>query len=140
MKLIKEIRSKEGILHFKRWRVLTTPWFDINIHGIYKEDQDPYLHNHPWKIWTMILKGGYYEERHGGECRLRVFGHMSYCKTSDFHKIRTMRGTPTYSLAITGKRNQDWGYMINGRFIDHKTFRENKNDSTRIKRQRTHHI
>lgn len=127
MKLIKEIRSKEGTLHFKRWRVLTTPWFDINIHGIYKEDQDKYLHNHPWKIWTMVLKGGYYEELHTGKHRLRTFGHMAYCKTSDFHKISKMHKSPVYTLAIMGKRcNDEWGYMVDGRFIDHKTFRKNK--------------
>lgn len=128
MKLIKEIRSKDGVLHFKRWRLLKAPWFEIYIHGIYKEDQDKYLHNHPWKIWTMILKGGYFEELHNGEHRLRAFGHMAYAKTSDFHKIQKMRDVPTYSLAIVGKRrNVDWGYMVDGRFIDHISFRENKN-------------
>lgn len=128
MRLIKEIRSKEGELHFKRWRILKTPWLEVYIHGIYKEDQDEYLHNHPWKIWTMILKGGYFEELHTGEHRLRTFGHMSYAKISDFHKIKKMYKSPTYSLAIVGRRiNADWGYMVDGRFIDHLSFRENKN-------------
>lgn len=129
MKLVKEIRSKKGELHFKRWRVITIPWVcSIYIHGIYKEDQDEYLHNHPWKIWTMILKGGYHEELHGGRKRLRKPGHMAYAKTSDFHKIAKMHGSPTYTLAVVGRRsNFDWGYMVEGRFIDHVSFRENKN-------------
>jgi len=129
MKLIKEIRSKKGELHFKRWRLLKTPWFEVYIHGIYKEDQDEYLHNHPWKIWTMILKGGYLEELHGNRHRVRKFGHMSFSKISDFHKIKKMHRIPTYSIAIVGKRtNAEWGYMVDGRFIDHKTFRKNKNN------------
>ena len=128
MKLIKEIKSKNGEVHFKRWRIISLPWFAIYIHGIHKADEDLYLHNHPWKIWTMILKGGYFEELHTGKHRLRTFGHMAYAKTSDFHKIAKMHKSPTYTLAIVGKRkNSDWGYMVDGRFIDHKTFRENKN-------------
>lgn len=128
MKLIKEIRSKEGELHFKRWRLIKTPWFEVYIHGIYMEDLDEHLHNHPWKIWTMILWGGYFEKIHTGRIRLRRPGHISYAKISDFHKIDKMKKVPTYSLAIVGKRiNPDWGYMVDGRFIDHLTYRENKN-------------
>jgi len=128
MRLIKEIRSKEGELHFRRWRLLKTPWFEIYVHGIYMEDLDEHLHNHPWKIWTMIIWGGYFEELHTGRHRLRTFGYMSYVKISDFHKIKKMHKVPTYSLAIVGKRtSSDWGYMVNGRFVDHLTYRENKN-------------
>jgi hypothetical protein len=126
MKLIKEIKSREGEVHFRRWRLFSTPWFDVNIHGIYKADEDKHLHNHPWKIWTMVLKGGYYEELHGGVRRLRIFGHMSYNKTSDFHKIRTMYKSPTYTLAVMGKRNNEWGYMVGHRFIDHISYRDLK--------------
>ncbi len=65
-KLIKEIKSKEGVLHFRRWNILTVSNrfinFSIYLHGIYKEDQDPHLHNHPWNIATIILWGSYIEE------------------------------------------------------------------------------
>ena len=132
MKLIKEIKSKEGIIHFKRWRVLSTKWFSIYIHGIYKGDGDEYLHNRPWKIWTMILWGGYVEQIHNDSCsnsrRLRTPGHMAYVNRSGFHKIEKILKPKTFTLAIVGARtNKEWGYMVDGRFIDHKTFRENKN-------------
>ena len=128
MKLIKEIKSKEGVVHFRRWWLFSLFGLSVYIHAIYKADEDEYLHNHPWKIWTMILKGGYLEELHGGRHRVRTFGHIAYSKTSDFHKIAKMYKSPTYTLAIVGSRKaQDWGYMVDGRFIDHKTFRENKN-------------
>jgi hypothetical protein len=132
MRLIREIRSRSGELHFRRWIILRTPWFEVYIHGIYKEDQDLYLHNHPWKIWTMILKGGYIEELHNNSGsnieRKRLFGHKSKADINDFHKIKKMIKSPTYSLAVVGKRvNDDWGYMVDGEFVDHKTFRKNKN-------------
>jgi hypothetical protein len=128
MKLIKEIRSKKGVLHFKRWRILKTPWFSIYIHGIYMHDLDPHSHNHPWKIWTMILKGGYLEKIESGgsdNFRIRNPGHMSYTTTESFHKIKRMIKTPTYTLAIVGKRtNELWGYKVDGDFIDHKKYRK----------------
>jgi len=128
MKLIKEIKSKEGVLHFKRWRLLKTPWFDIYIHGIYHKDEDDHLHNHPWKIWTMILSGGYVEELHSGRLRVRKSGHMAKANLSDFHKIKEMIKSPTYTLAIVGRRTfKEWGYMVDGRFVDHITYRKNKN-------------
>jgi len=129
MRLIKEIKSKSGELHFRRWKIITIPWVcSIYIHGIYKADEDPYLHNHPWKIWTMILRGGYIEELQGGKIRVRKPGHMAKAKLSDFHKIKEMIKSPTYTLAVVGRRAvEEWGYMVDGRFVDHITFRENKN-------------
>ncbi len=38
--LVKEIKSKAGELHFRRWRLLQLPFFAIYIHGIYKSDED----------------------------------------------------------------------------------------------------
>jgi len=126
MKLIKEIKSKEGVLHFKRWQILKTPWFSIYIHGIYMHDLDAHLHNHPWKIWTMILKGGYYEDRENGQ-RSRRFGHMAYANTKAFHRINLLHRSPTYSLAIVGKRtNPKWGYLVDGRTVDNVTYSDNK--------------
>jgi len=127
MKLIKEIKSKSDELHFRRWRVISLPWFSIYIHGIYKADEDEYLHNHPWNIWTMILWGGYFEKLRGGNYRLRTPGHMTYSNTKAFHKISEMHKSPTYTLAVVGRRkDKEWGYMVDKRFIDHKTFRKNK--------------
>ena len=134
MKLVKEIKSKKGVVHFRRWRIIELPWFSIYIHGIYKEDTDLHLHNHPWKIWTMILKGGYWEEREVGH-RLRTFGHMAYANTKAFHKINKMYRNPTYTLAIVGKRtNNKWGYKTENGFVDHITYRKNKNNGSNPKR------
>lgn len=93
MKLIKEIRSKDDVLHFKRWRLLKTPWFEVYIHGIYHKDEDKHLHNHPWNIWTMILWGSYIEELMGKDCKstkhkIRTFLNMGYRNSERFHCIR----------------------------------------------------
>ncbi len=132
MKLIKEIKSKSGEVHFKRWRLLTTPWFDVNIHGIYKADQDKHLHNHPWNIWTMVLCGGYYEsyikDNFGTICNPRILFNIRKSNSKQYHKIDQMIGKKCITLAIMSKRKSDWGYLVNGEHVDHKTYRELKRE------------
>lgn len=137
MKLIKEIRSKEGILHFKRWQILSTPFFSIYIHGIYHHDEDRHLHNHPWNIWTMILWGSYWEELlvqdkwpwHNEKIvSLRRPFDMAYRNSEKFHKIKELKSEKVYTLAIVGRRKKDeWGYNTEKGFVDHITYRKNKN-------------
>ena len=62
MKLIKEIKSKAGELHFKRWEILKTHFGSIWLHAIYKADTDKHLHNHPWDFISVVLRGSYYEQ------------------------------------------------------------------------------
>jgi hypothetical protein len=129
--LIREIRSKEGVLHFKRWRLLSLPWFSIYIHGIYKEDLDEHLHDHPWNIWTIVLSGGYIEQVKNldgtySTIRRKRF-HTGYRKADQFHKILTLLRPKTYTLAIVGRRDHDWGYDTEKGWVDHITYREWKN-------------
>lgn len=132
MKLIKEIKSKQGELHFRRWLLLRTPWFEVYIHGIYHKDEDDHLHNHPWNIWTMILWGSYIEElmkKDGKRIhKLRTFLNMGYRNSEAFHCIREVVSKKVYTLAIVGKRKKHlWGYHTEGGFVDHETYRKNKN-------------
>lgn len=133
MKLIKEIKSKSGELHFKRWRLFATPWFDVNIHAIYKADQDKHMHNHPWNIWTMVLWGGYHEmyrkEKDGSITRKpRIILNMRYANTNQYHKIEQMISKKCITLAIMSKRKSDWGYLVNGEHIQHEEYRRLKRE------------
>jgi hypothetical protein len=132
MKLVKTIRSKSGELHFKRWQLLKTPWFCIYIHGIYHEDEDDHLHNHPWNIWTMILWGSYVEElltknRKDRIHKIRTFLNMGYRNSERFHCIKSVLSKKVYTLAIVSNRKHElWGYHTEKGFVDHITYRENK--------------
>lgn len=59
--LVKEIKSKQGEVHFRRYRLLQTPWFAIYIHHILISDQDKDMHDHPWNFTSVILEGAYRE-------------------------------------------------------------------------------
>jgi len=135
MKLVKEIKSKKGVVHFRRWRIFSLPWFSVNVHAIYKEDQDNDLHNHPWNIWTIILSGSYVEvywddKTKSIKYKIRKRFNIGYRKSDEFHRIGLIRGfslKPVYTLAIIGKRKEkEWGYLTDDGFVDHKEYRKIK--------------
>src|SRR5271157_1654536 len=59
--LIKEIISQKGQVHFRRYRLLSTPWFNVYLHQILKSDEDRHFHDHPWSFFSFLLKGSYRE-------------------------------------------------------------------------------
>lgn len=124
-KLVKEIKSKKGELHFKRWSIISCRWFNIYLHYINKADEDEDMHDHPWDFWSLILKGGYIEHSPLGAVR-RTFMHLAYRKKEWPHKIGLII-KPTWSLVCTGSGNRTWGYATKNGWVDFKTYRENKN-------------
>lgn len=133
-KLIKEIRSKEGTLHFKRWNILTSERlnFSIYLHGIYKADEDLHLHNHPWNIATIILWGSYNEtvssfiEPIDRQYPLikRHWLHFGKRTKQDYHKIQSLNSKRVFSLAFVWGKRTNWGYLVDGDFIDHIIYRK----------------
>jgi hypothetical protein len=136
MKLIKEIKSKNGELHFQRYLLFKTPWFQVYIHKIYKHDEDEHLHDHPWNIFTIILKGSYMEQllskdKNSSFLKIRTIGNCGYRSTKRFHKIKEIIKGPVTTLAVVGKRKNDpWGYWTERGWTDHKTYRKKKNEKS----------
>jgi len=125
--LIKEIKSKEGVVHFKRWQLLKTPWFSIYFHGIYKADEDLHLHNHPWNYTSICVWGSFFE---ASEHSMTLVSPLTISrqKSSRFHKIWKLQSKAVYTLFFVSNRVEgDWGYLVDGKFIDHKTYRKLKN-------------
>ena len=127
-KKVKEIISKDGVLHFRRWQVIKTRWFAIYIHGIYKADEDLHLHNHPWKFVSLILKGSYIERLPGHVINPRLAGTWVYRDTTRFHQIDSLLSPKVYTFNIMWGFKDTWGYMVRDTFIDHKEYRERKNN------------
>lgn len=128
MKLIKEIKSKTGKLHFRRWELIKTPWFSVWIHGIYAADEDKHLHNHPWDFKSLILKGSYLEETENGLV-LQSVGKFNSRNGQDFHKILKLNDPVVYTLFIASPVKREWGYKVSGQFIHHQEYRRLKNQN-----------
>lgn len=129
--LRKEIISRKGELHFKRWGI-ETPWLGMYVHYIAKSDEDEHMHDHPWPFSSVILSGGYYEHVEGAVLEWRPFETVRR-SAREPHRIELFRDKdgnqiPTWSFVIVGKRLPSWGYHTEIGWIDSETYRQLKNE------------
>lgn len=129
--LVKEIRSKTGELHFRRYRIFSCRLFSIFIHKIYQSDEDLHPHNHPWNFVSIILSGGYVETLYGAsnapeKVVAKPFSVL-FRRYYDFHKIELV--STTTSLVFTGRRIDQWGYLVNELYYSAEEYRNLKNNS-----------
>lgn len=131
--LVKEIVSKYGHVHFRRYRLLQTPWFAIYIHQICKSDEDRDPHDHPWHFQSVILEGSYAEDswnqpEYLHQTNQYYTGDVIKHRAEDVHKI-TLKSKEVWTLVFTSGRERDWGYRLDdGTWIGHKEYRELKNE------------
>lgn len=129
-KKVKEIISKDGVLHFRRWRVISTPWFAIYIHAIYKADEDLHLHNHPWNFWSLVLKGSYTERLPNFKLNPRFAWTSAYRQRDQFHKIEDLHSPVVWTFNVMWNFRDTWGYEVRGKYVDHNTYREMKRNKS----------
>lgn len=131
--LVKEIVSKTGELHFRRYLLFKTPWFTIYLHRICKSDEDIHMHDHPWDFESMILSGSYAEfskyPPNFDEVQYNKYyaGDVIKHKASDAHKIMLLTREVWTLVCVTGKK-QPWGYQTSEGWIDHEKYRKLKNE------------
>jgi hypothetical protein len=82
----------------------------VVLHRYHRGDPSGELHNHPWAwAWSLILAGGYEEERIVGPgivTRRYRPGDVNRLDRGDLHRISVVDGE-TWTLFITGPRTND---------------------------------
>jgi len=91
-----------------------TQSFNIFIHKIIKSDDEESLHDHPWRYFTFILGGGYYETVFNDKNQLvqhwrQPRTYYSYPATHR-HKIILKPDIPCWTVFIPFARERDWGF------------------------------
>ncbi len=128
--LVKEIKSKEGIVHFRRWRFFSSPWFRIYLHKICRSDLDKHLHTHPWNFISLILNGGYTQKLWGDYTQIeyQTVKRFDTVKMGryDGHHI-TLTKCPTWTLVFAYGKYKEWGYLTKRGFINNIDYRSLKN-------------
>jgi hypothetical protein len=120
--------GKPGNPMMERWRLIQTPLFGVYIHFIFREDLDPVPHDHPWRFWSFVLRGGYAEEYHPdvrntrAPSEHRAFGPMAWRRCHLFplgaaHRITSV-DPGTVTLVVVGRKVRTWGFYEYGRFVD----------------------
>lgn len=107
----------------------------IRVHHIRRHDADRHLHDHPWNARTIILRGGYLEERPANEtdkppCKRswlvfapegkyrwnipRSVGYTGRLLFGEYHRIRRVPPEGAWTLFITWKKQGTWGFLVDG--------------------------
>jgi hypothetical protein len=88
--------------------------FNMFIHKICKSDSAD-LHDHPWNYFTLILKGGYWEETPEGVF-WRGPGYFTFRKAESLHRL-IVKENPCWTLFIHTKKFRDWGFMYKNEWM-----------------------
>jgi hypothetical protein len=104
-----------------RWHIIPrNKWFNIYLHKFLQDDEDRACHNHPWKSLSIILKGKYIEHLPNGKIKIWKRGAFIYRHADYFHRIELFkdrsiacRKVPrsTWTLFVTGRKIQEWGFL-----------------------------
>lgn len=112
----------DDVTHKVRYPLLPS----ARIHKIKQSDARSF-HDHPWWFVTVILRGGYYETRpmwEDGQIIGEITtwhgpGSVLFRRARDFHHITVLDGVPAYTLFITGKWQQVWGFWKGHSKVNH---------------------
>lgn len=103
-------------------------YFTLAIHHILCSDMDG-LHDHPFGYAAFILAGGYTEHCLSGSYR-RMPGSLRFRCAESFHRLEAGPKT-TWSLFAMGPRTKDWGFLVDGKWVDHQTHLGHRDDDER---------
>lgn len=121
------------------------PWIALRVHHIRSSDEGRDFHDHPWTFLSLILRGGYYEERPyegpllapkgvqlhscptGKEFTRSVYSapRLLLRRARQWHRLRLpteLEATGTWTLVLTLPRCQDWGFLFNGTKVDRRNY------------------
>lgn len=86
----------------------------LHLHRFHRGDEDPEMHNHPWWGASLILVGGYREERLRADGAVLRFdrgpGSVNLIGLDVFHRVDLVRGD-CWTLFYSAPNAQPWGFV-----------------------------
>lgn len=110
-----------GRLFLDRWGI-ECRWFGVFLHHIAGPDPGLDLHDHPWPLVSVILRGGYREDvadtrepwmMHG---RTWHRGSVHRMPLTACHRITRVRPR-TWTLVVRGRKARTWGFYLPDRWV-----------------------
>ena len=121
-----KLLDRHGNIYLRRWYLLPrNRFFNIYLHNIKHPDPCRDLHSHPWSFVTLVLWGWYNEDTRT-RCSITTYnrsvkwaGFRKGGRFGVFHRITHVAPRGVLSLVFTGKRQDQWGFLNKGEFINH---------------------
>jgi len=107
------IADKDDI-YLDRFEILTTPWFGIKLHRIYRPDKQRDVHSHPWPFVSFILLGSYVEYTYDADTGDLDVHRCAWINTKglrQYHTITSVSRRPVWTLVFHGRKQQTWGFL-----------------------------
>jgi hypothetical protein len=106
-----------------RW-ILKLPWGSVRLHKICRSDVGlralgDVPHDHPFDFVSLLLTGGYVEERfEDGVCRRLPWprGSIVWRRAEDLHRLVLER--PVWTIVVTGPNRRRWGFETPAGWVD----------------------
>src|SRR5205085_165249 len=109
-------------LYMERFVLFETRWLSARLHNIASADFDRDMHDHPWNFASVVLQGGYTEERPprnespqwNGYVEVRsssrrAAGSVAFRRALDRHLISAVDAN-TWTLFVYGRKLHWWGF------------------------------
>lgn len=137
------LRRADGRVYLNRWGVQHPRLGAIFLHRMDAPDPGIDLHDHPWTFVTVILKGGYVEQRanirhavaqawhaengvllaRGRTVTLRP-GSVKMMRLDECHTIFRLLKEQSWSLVLAGPVRCKWGFYTPDGYLDEKRYDE----------------
>ena len=138
----KIIKTDDNEDYLIRYTLFNCKHFSIKIHKILKSD-DMCLHDHPWKFYSFIIKGGYWEytplvNQHktdvsntynGVDSQKKWYGQFSFLVRPAhwIHRLEIPENSYVLTFVITLKKTKNWGFFTpNYGFINFRNYNSNE--------------
>lgn len=115
-----------GELYLRRLHIVQTPWFSILLHWILRPDSQRHMHDHPVSFLSIVLWGGYMEERPNSTYRMihktyRMIRRVNFKRATGVHRIIEVL-PHTLTLVFAGPREREWGFHTPAGWVHWKEY------------------
>jgi hypothetical protein len=135
--IVKDIDGRPS-LYLRRWFLWgwspmskdPRPRRGIYLHHICRPDDDRDPHDHPWNFTTIVLRGGYVDERWGVIENGRVMVGLEPCgpgtirrrQAEHLHRVQLAPGRTSWSLVFISPKRRSWGFMTEAGWVHHANY------------------
>jgi len=108
--------SRDGAPYLERYLLARLGPLTVYLHRFVAPDGDAEVHDHPWRALSVVLAGGYVEERAtldgaaGLRVRLRRVRWANWIAPQALHRIAAVQ-PDTWTLFIIGRHRKGWGFI-----------------------------
>lgn len=113
--------TRRGTPYLVRWVLYGQRYADsggkVFLHRFHASDPDGALHDHPWRFWSLILWGGYWEHTPDGRRTWYWPGRLLRRPAEWKHRVEIPAGRKVWTLLWTSDKVRSWGFDCVGGFV-----------------------